>query len=283
MKTVQSSAKLKSALFEFKRKKKSIGFVPTMGYLHEGHLSLVRRCRKESKVTVVSIFVNPLQFGPKEDYWRYPRNLARDARLLEREKVDFLFTPTSKEFYPEDFQTSVSVKRLSGPLCGASRPTHFAGVATVVLKLLNVVSPDVMYLGQKDYQQCRVIEQMVKDLDVPARVQIAPIIREPDGLAMSSRNVLLAPAERRQAPFLHRALQRVQELSKAGVRHAEPLKKAVFGILGTAPSAKIDYVEIVDAETLEAVVELKKGRLYVAAAAVFFGKTRLIDNVLIAG
>lgn len=281
MKVIHDSKALRAALYKFQKKNKTVGFVPTMGYLHEGHLSIVRQAKKENKVAVVSIFVNPLQFGPKEDFWRYPRNLIRDKALLEKVKTDFLFLPVSKDFYEADFQTSVSVKLLSQPLCGKTRPTHFAGVCTVVLKLLNNVMPDTLYLGQKDYQQFRVIEQLVKDLDFPVKVRMAPIVREADGLAMSSRNVLLSPVEREEATFLHRALKKAQELVKAGMQDTGKIKKAMREELGFVRHGRIDYLEIVDAQTLGSVVKLKPNLRVLAALAVFFGKTRLIDNLLI--
>ena len=202
MKVIRHPRELRNALRSLKKKGRAIGFVPTMGCLHEGHLSLVRRSKNENRATVVSIFVNPLQFGPREDFRRYPRNIARDTALLRKVKADFLFLPDLKEFYPAGFQTLASVKNLSRPLCGVSRPTHFAGVATVVLKLLNTVMPDTIYLGQKDYQQFRILEQMAKDLDFPVRVRMLPIVREPDGLAMSSRNMFLSAAEGRGGAVL---------------------------------------------------------------------------------
>jgi len=283
VRVIRHSRELRNALHLLKKRNRGIGFVPTMGSLHEGHLSLVRQSKRENQATVVSLFVNPLQFGPHEDFWRYPRDPARDTAVLRGEKVDFIFLPRLREFYPGDFQTSVSIKNLSRPLCGVSRPTHFAGVATVVLKLLNIVMPDVIYLGQKDYQQFRLVEQMVKDLDFPVRVRMSPIIREPDGLAMSSRNVLLSLSERHEATFLYRALQKGAELTKAGVEDAAKIKKAVREVLKNAPHLTLDYVEIVDAETLAPVVESKNHRKILIALAVFFGKTRLIDNCLITG
>ena len=250
-----------------------------MGYLHEGHLSLVRRAARENDAVAVSIFVNPLQFGPREDFASYPRDLKKDAALLKKERVDFLFVPVSGEFYPEDFQTEVSVKRLSGPLCGASRPTHFAGVATVVLKLLNLVRPDTVYLGLKDYQQVRVLEQMVKDLDLPVRVRRMPTVREPDGLAMSSRNARLTPEERRQAPLLYQALRRGARLVRSGLRDPRKLKEAMQNVLRAVTTGRLDYLEIRDARTLGDVVELKKRSTALLALAVHFSKTRLIDNL----
>ena len=283
MRVIRHPQELRKALQSLKKRGRMIGFVPTMGSLHEGHLSLVRQSKRENRATVVIIFVNPLQFGPREDFWRYPRDAARDTELLRKEKADFLFMPPLREFYSADFQTSVTVKNLSRPLCGISRPTHFAGVATVVLKLLNIVAPDAIYLGQKDYQQFRIVEQMAKDLDFPVRVRMSPIVRESDGLAMSSRNVWLSRLERREAPFLYRALQKGAELAKAGMEDTVKIKKAIREVLKNAPHLKIDYVEIVDAETLAPVVKLKNRRKILIALAVFFGKTRLIDNCLITG
>lgn len=258
-----------------------IGFVPTMGALHEGHLSLVRQARGENDIVVVSIFVNPLQFGRGEDLGSYPRPLRADLGLLEKGSADLVFVPSAGEFYPRDFQSLVSVGRLSRPLCGKRRPTHFAGVCTVVLKLLNLVMPDTLYLGQKDYQQFRVLGQLVKDLDFPVRLRMAPIVREPDGLAMSSRNVFLSAAHRSQAPLIYRALKKVRSMIRSGMRDGRALRRAMRGVLKEAPGARVDYAEIVDAGTLQSVIKLKKGARILAALAVSFEKTRLIDNILI--
>ena len=281
MKVIRRRTALKKYLQGFKRKRESVGFVPTMGYLHEGHLSLVRRARRENDHVVVSIFVNPLQFGPKEDLTSYPRDAKRDLRLLKKEKTDVVYLPDEKSFYPPDFETRVSVPKLSRPLCGTSRPIHFTGVATVVLKLLNQVSPDVLYLGQKDHQQCRVVERMVEDLDVPVEVRIGPTLREKDGLAMSSRNVRLDAQERMQAAFLHKAFAEAESLVRRGVRSAEKLRSVMRKTLSAATRAKIDYAEIVDAATLEPVIQLKAGQKIELALAVFFSKARLIDNRVI--
>ncbi len=281
MKLIHTPRELRKLLPVKRRKIQSVGFVPTMGYLHAGHLELVRRARKENKCVVVSIFVNPLQFGPKEDFWRYPRNLERDQAMLAGEKTDILFVPRLQEFYASDFQTTVAVPSLSKPLCGQSRPTHFQGVATVVLKLLNLVMPDVLYLGQKDYQQFRVIEQMVQDMDFPARVAMVPIVRESDGLAMSSRNVLLSGPERREAVFLHRALEEGVKLVKNGQKDPLKVKKAIREILRFAAHGHPDYAEIVDAGTLRDMVKLKSGDRILLALAVGFSRTRLIDNVVL--
>ena len=281
MKFITRASELQKYLEAARDRNQTIGFVPTMGYLHEGHLSLVRRARRENFFVVASIFVNPLQFGPREDLKRYPRDLARDRALLSKEKTDLLFTPTPGEMYPEGFQTTVSVGKIALPLCGAARPGHFAGVATGVLKLLNLVGPDTLYLGQKDYQQCLVIEQMVKELGLPVKVRRGPIVREADGLAMSSRNVFLSLRERREAAHIYRALRTAREGVQDGCREASVIKKAMRRVLKEAPRARIDYAEIVDARTLERVVKLKKGARILAALAVFFKHTRLIDNVLI--
>ncbi len=281
MKTFQSSEALRNALIRFIKKNRAIGFVPTMGYLHEGHLSLVRLAKKENDAVVVSLFVNPLQFGPKEDFWRYPRDPGRDCRMLRKEKIEFVFTPLPKPFYPADFETSVSLSRLTKPLCGRTRPTHFAGVATVVLKLLNIVMPTNLYLGQKDYQQFRVVQQMLKDLEFPCRVRMAPTVRESNGVAMSSRNVFLSPVERREAPFIHRSLEEAERLVQSGFHDPARIKERLQEILRLAPHAKLDYLEIVDSETLRSVIKLKPGSKILVAIAVFFGKTRLIDNTLI--
>ena len=281
MKVIQSPANLKATVGALKKRGKRVGFVPTMGFLHEGHLSLVRESKKENPVTVVSIFVNPLQFGPREDLRNYPRDLVKDTSLLTKEKVDILFAPSVKDFYPEGFQTAVTVKELSRPLCGVSRPTHFTGVATVVLKLLNLVGPDVLYLGQKDFQQCRVLERMIEDLAVPVKVRRIRTKREPDGLAMSSRNTLLSSEERTQALVLRQALQSAEDRVRAGVREGKMIKQAMLRILGSASGGFTDYAEIVDAKSLGPVVKLKKGDRILAAVAVYFNNTRLIDNILI--
>ncbi len=281
MQVLKSRKALKKYIASVKSQKKSIGFVPTMGGLHEGHLSLVRLSNKENDLTVASIFVNPLQFGRGEDYRRYPRNEARDKALLRAAETDAVFIPGMEDFYPADFQTSAAVSRVSLPLCGKSRPTHFAGVTTVVLKLLNLVSPDRLYLGQKDYQQCRVLEQMIEDMDVPVTVRRAPIVRERDGLAMSSRNVFLSPEERQEAVILSRALSRAADFVQSGERDAKKLKKELLDTLRSAPLARVDYAEIVDARTLENVVRLMPGKDALIALAVYFSKTRLIDNRLV--
>ncbi len=283
MKVIRQSPALERALGTLRKSGKTVGFVPTMGALHEGHLSLVRLAKKENDIVVVSIFVNPLQFGPKEDLKKYPRSMKKDLRMLSRVRADLVFVPSEKTFYSKDFQTTVSVDRLSRPLCGKTRPTHFAGVCTVVLKFLNLVRPMVLYLGQKDYQQFVVVRQMMRDLDFPARIKMAPIVRETDGLAMSSRNAMLSPQARREAPLLSRALARAAALVKKGEKAAKKLRQVMLAELKKSRLARVDYAEIVDAETLENVVKLEKGKKAVAALAVFFSKVRLIDNRILKG
>ncbi len=254
-----------------------IGFVPTMGYLHEGHMSLVRLARRHADVVVVSIFVNPTQFGPHEDFERYPRNFARDEEMCRREKVDIIFYPEVAEMYAPDASTWVVEEKLSRGLCGASRPGHFRGVCTVVAKLFNIVLPHAAVFGEKDGQQLRIIERMVRDLNFPICIIRGPTVREPDGLAMSSRNAYLTPDERSQAVVLSRALEKAQLLVReANVRDTATLIAAIRNAIEHAPDARIDYVEIVDDVTLEPVNAVD--RPCMAAVAVFFGKTRLIDN-----
>ncbi|MCX7882830.1 MAG: pantoate--beta-alanine ligase [Brevinematales bacterium] len=255
----------------------SLGFVPTMGALHEGHLSLVREARRHHDRVVVSIFVNPLQFGPKEDYTRYPRTFEQDKSLLEKENVDVLFYPSVEELYPQGFQTYVVVEKLPEPLCGRSRPGHFRGVTTVVTKLFHIVMPHEAYFGKKDYQQYRIIERMVMDLNMDIRITPMPIVREPDGLAMSSRNRYLSPEERQKARILFRALELAKECIQKGERESSVLtEKLKSFIVNEVPEARIDYVAFVDALTLEDVSRLRGHVLL--ALAVFLGNTRLIDN-----
>jgi pantoate--beta-alanine ligase len=256
---------------------KSIGLVPTMGFFHEGHLSLMRQARKDNDLVVVSLFVNPIQFGPSEDFRDYPRDLDRDARVAEEVGVDLIFNPSVEEMYREGHNTYVAVRKLTEGLCGASRPGHFLGVTTVVLKLLNIIQPDRAYFGQKDYQQLKVIERMVRDLDVPVEIVPMPIIREPDGLAMSSRNLYLSPEERRAALVLCKSLAYGQELLNQGVTSGEEeLRRKVEEFIEKEPLADIDYVAVVDPEDLDRLAEIEDKALL--ALAVRIGKTRLIDN-----
>ncbi|BCW96765.1 MAG: pantoate--beta-alanine ligase [Fimbriimonadales bacterium] len=256
-----------------------IHFVPTMGYFHEGHLSLMRRARADGGAVIVSIFVNPLQFGPREDLERYPRDFERDRQMAESVGVEAIFYPEVAEMYPAGYQTEVRVKELSKPLCGRSRPGHFEGVATVVLKLFNIVAPDRAYFGMKDYQQLRIIQQLVRDMNLSIEIVPCPIVREADGLAMSSRNVYLTPEERTAATVLYRSLQWAQAQYAAGERDAAQLRAGVARQIAAEPLARIDYVEVVDAETLQPIERIE--RPAVAALAVFFGKARLIDNCLL--
>jgi len=255
----------------------SVGFVPTMGYLHEGHLELVRRARVENLTVVVSIFVNPTQFGPKEDFASYPRDPERDLALLEKEGVSFVFMPGVEEMYPEGFNSWVEVKGITERLEGALRPGHFRGVATVCAKLFNIVQPDKAYFGQKDAQQLAVIRKMVSDLNMNLEVVGVPTVREPDGLAMSSRNIRLNPQERKAALVLWKSLCLAQELWQKGEKSAERLRQEMTSLIEGEPLARIDYVSVADAETLE---ELNKvDRPALVSMAVWMGKTRLIDNI----
>lgn len=281
MKLCRTAQALKAETAVWRKKSLRIGFVPTMGALHAGHLELVRAARAENDRVVVSIFVNPIQFGPREDFSRYPRPFARDRRLLESVQADLLFAPSAKGLYPEGFQTRVAVGPVAAPLCGRSRPAHFAGVATVVLKLLNLVSPGRLYLGQKDYQQVLVVKRMVRDLDLPVEVRMVPTVREPDGLALSSRNVFLSPAERVEAAGIYRALKAVRGQAAKGVRDVAALRKGLRKGLFGLKRGRMDYAEILDAETLSPMVKLAPKSRAIAACAVFYPKARLIDNILI--
>jgi pantoate--beta-alanine ligase len=256
-----------------------IGFVPTMGYLHEGHLRLVRAARRQTEFVVASIFVNPIQFGPKEDYRRYPRDFGQDRRLLKSAGADFVFYPGVKDMYPEGFATFVEVERLGEGLCGKSRPGHFRGVTTVVAKLFNAVLPDVAVFGAKDAQQAFVIRRMTRDLGYQTRIVILPTAREKDGLAMSSRNVYLTPEQRAEAQALHRSLLLAKRLIGQGERNAAKVKAAMRRLIGRESGGRIDYVEMVDTDELRPVKTIKGETL--VALAVFFGKTRLIDNIII--
>lgn len=257
------------------------GLVPTMGYLHEGHLSLIRAAHTHCASVGVSIFVNPTQFGPQEDLGAYPRDLARDLDLLRGEGVDLVWTPTSEEMYPADFQTWVTVEHLGAPLEGAHRPGHFRGVATVVAKLLNAFQPGKAYFGQKDAQQAQVITQMVRDLNFPIEVVICPTVREADGLAMSSRNSYLSPDERRAAPVLYRALQAAASAFHGGEREAGNLRRVMQEVLNTEQLADPEYVSVADPDSLQELAgDVERALL---SMAVYIGTTRLIDNMLLGG
>jgi pantoate--beta-alanine ligase len=270
---------MKTAAREARAANRVIGFVPTMGFLHEGHLSLVRECRKSADVAVVSIFVNPLQFGPGEDFKQYPRNPDRDARLLEREAVDYLFVPGAREMYPEGYKTAVEVSVLQDKLCGRSRPGHFKGVTTAVLKLFHIVQPDLAFFGQKDAQQAVILEKMVEDLNMDVAIRVLPIVREPDGLALSSRNTYLTARERRAALVLWRSLQEAELLYGRGERNAAIIVGRMKDIIASEPLARLDYAEIVDLRNLDPLEAVDRDALTAVAAHV--GRTRLIDNIIL--
>jgi pantoate--beta-alanine ligase len=256
-----------------------VGIVPTMGALHEGHLSLVRAAKAQCEAVVVSIFVNPLQFGPNEDLAKYPRNFERDCELLREEDVDFVFAPTVEELYPEKAMTYVTVEGMNDKLCGRSRPGHFRGVTTVVAKLFNIVEPNMAFFGQKDAAQVAIIRRMVRDLNFPVEIIACPIVREPDGLAMSSRNAYLSAQERKSALVLNRALRAVEEHFRQGERTTAGLVSPGQDVIAQEHGVKLDYLEIVDPDSLEPFEVVNRTAL--AAVAAFVGSTRLIDNVLL--
>ncbi|MGE0405421.1 MAG: pantoate--beta-alanine ligase [Candidatus Korobacteraceae bacterium] len=260
---------------------KRLGLVPTMGALHEGHLSLVRMARSQAQVVAASIFVNPLQFAPGEDFERYPRDWERDRKILETERVDLLFAPTAAAMYPAAQATYITVEGLSDRLCGRSRPGHFRGVATVVAKLLNIVQPSLAFFGQKDATQVAIIRRMVRELNFESGIVIGPTVRDPDGLALSSRNAYLDAAQRKSASVLYRALTRIQTLADQGESRAERLKREGLVVLAQEPSVRLDYLEIVDQETLEPLESIGRGALLAIAA--YIGPSRLIDNIVLHG
>ena len=259
----------------------SVGFVPTMGYLHDGHLALVKQARAENSVVVASIFVNPTQFGPTEDFKAYPRDTERDLAVLRKEKTDIVFMPSAEEMYPEGFSSWVEVEKVTDQLEGSCRPGHFKGVATVVAKLFNIVEPTRAYFGQKDAQQVLVIKKMVADLNMNLEVIVSPTVRESDGLAMSSRNIYLNPQERQAATVLFKALTLAQNTFKKGERNAETIRQQMASLISKEPLAKIEYVSIADTQTLEELSKIDRPAL--TSLAVRIGKTRLIDNVLVSG
>jgi pantoate--beta-alanine ligase len=281
VKTVTNVAGLRGALAGFREKGQRIGFVPTMGALHAGHLALVEHARRNAGKVVVSVFVNPKQFGPGEDFERYPRDLEGDAEKLREAGVDLLFAPTVEEMYPDGFATTVRVAGVSEGMEGARRPGHFDGVATVVARLLGLVLPDVAVFGQKDAQQCAVVMRLVADLGLPVEVLVAPTVRESDGLAMSSRNAYLAPEERKAAPALFRALLVAQLVHELGEKKPEKILKSFRLALETEPRIALESVDLVDAATMRPVG--KVDRPVLLAAAVKLGRTRLIDNVVFGG
>ncbi|UCC39824.1 MAG: pantoate--beta-alanine ligase [Candidatus Aminicenantes bacterium] len=279
MKIIAAIKDMRSVVRDLRSQGKTIGLVPTMGCLHEGHLSLIRESVKKADSTVVSIFINPTQFGPAEDFKEYPREMRQDIGILEKEGVDYLFAPEAEEMYPEGYKTYVEVSDFQDRLCGRSRPGHFRGVCTVVLKLFNIVDPDISFFGQKDAQQAIVLEKMVQDLDLEVKIEVLPIIREEDGLALSSRNTYLSPEERKAALVLSKSLNAAQGMIEKGERDSESLIRRMKEILNGEPLAKIDYIEIVDIDNLNPLTKIENKTLI--ALAVFIKKVRLIDNVII--
>lgn len=279
MKVYRSIRSLKKHIHEIKKRHKTIGLVPTMGFLHEGHMSLIRKARQDTDCVIVSIFVNPAQFGPKEDFRKYPRDLKNDLGLCEKVGADIIFTPKPKDMYPDSYSTYVDVERITRGLCGASRPGHFRGVATVVMKLFNITAPDIAYFGQKDCQQAVVIKKMAEDLNMNVRIKVMPVVREKDGLAMSSRNVYLNPEERVQARSIYKSLKLAKELFDNGEKDAGKIINKMKRIVERQPEAKIGYIKIVDTKNLSCIKKISGKAL--VAIAVWAGKTRLIDNIIL--
>lgn len=279
MRAIKSVRSIQQLIKKAKLTGKTVGFVPTLGALHDGHRSLLRRCRRENDIVVLSIFVNPKQFGPKEDFAGYPRREPADKKLAKKEKVDIIFIPTAKEMYPEGYLTYVEVERMTQGLCGRSRSGHFRGVTTVVGKLLNILLPDVLYLGQKDIQQAAVLTRMVRDLNFPVIVKICPTVREAGGLAMSSRNEYLTADQRKEAAVLYRSLREARQSVVAGNRLARAIISKIRSRIARESSGRIDYIECVDADTFMPLKRIQ-GKAIVALA-VWFGKTRLIDNIIV--
>jgi pantoate--beta-alanine ligase len=279
MKIIETIDSTRAACRTARATAKRIGLVPTMGALHEGHLSLVRIAKAQSDFVVVSIFVNPLQFGPTEDLAKYPRTFERDREMLAREGVDLIFAPSAGEMYPTSAFVDVNVEGLSDRLDGQSRPGHFRGVTTVVSKLFHIIEPDLAVFGQKDAAQVAIVKRMVRDLNIPVEIVVAPIVREPDGLAMSSRNAYLDHEQRRQALVLSRSLKGIQEAFESGERSAASLVAAGLEVLQKEPAVRVDYLSVVDPESLDPITTLTSGAL--VAVAAYVGTTRLIDNVVL--
>ena len=262
-----------------KKQNKTIGFVPTMGYLHQGHLSLIKQAKKDCDICILSIFVNPIQFGPKEDYKKYPRDLEQDRILAKSAGCDCVFFPEASQMYQAGYLTYVNVEKIADYLCGAYRPGHFKGVATVVAKLFNIIQPDTAYFGQKDYQQALVIKRTIEDLNMPLKIKVMPIVREPDGLALSSRNVYLGAQERSDAVVLFKSLEKAKEMILEGERESAKVISMMKSEISRKKSSRIEYLSVADAKTLEPLKHIKKKALIVLAA--YFGKTRLIDNIIV--
>lgn len=279
MKIIGKIKSLREEIRKIKLNNKTIGFIATMGALHKGHLSLIQKARSDNDKAVVSIFVNPVQFGPKEDFKKYPRNLLQDVKLCKQAGVDIIFYPDINEMYPEDYRTYVEVKDLSDCLCGKFRPGHFRGVTTIVTKLFNIVSPDIAYFGQKDAQQAIIIKKMTEDLNIPVKIKVMPTIREKDGLSLSSRNVYLSIEERKDAVVLSQSLNLAKDLIKKGMKDADKIIRSMRQLIQSKKSAKIDYIAIVDSNTLKPIKKIINNCLIVLA--VWIGKTRLIDNMTV--
>ena len=279
MKIIKNIGTMQKIALALKRRGKSIGFVPTMGALHDGHASLIKKAWKENDISIVSIFVNPTQFGPKEDYLKYPRPFINDKKICANLGIDYIFIPKVNEMYPEGYLTFVNVNKMPDVLCGAFRPGHFRGVTTIVSKLFNIVQPDRAYFGLKDYQQIKIIEKMIKDLNFPVKIVPCPIVREKSGLALSSRNTYLSKDERLNSLKIRESLKLVECMIKSGAKGFGKILSAVIKNINKIPNSKVDYVKIVHPETLEYLNVIKLP--VVIAAAVWVGKTRLIDNVII--
>ena len=279
MKLVHSIAEMRTLCRAARARGVRLGLVPTMGALHEGHLSLVKTAREKSDLVAASIFVNPTQFGPNEDFAKYPRTLENDCALFEQAGVELVFAPSVEEMYPKGAMTWVVVEQLSERLCGKSRPGHFRGVTTVVAKLFHIMEPDLAFFGQKDAAQVAIIRRMVRDLNMPVTIEVCPIVREADGLAISSRNAYLSPQERQSALVLYRSLMRIQKLFAGGERNSAKLIAAAKQEFAAEPAVRLDYIEVVDPETLEPEADVTKHAL--VAVAAFVGQTRLIDNILL--
>jgi len=278
MKTFSAVPDMRSEVRTQKARGKTVGLVPTMGYLHEGHLSLIRGSIRQMDYTVASVFVNPAQFAPNEDLQQYPRDMKRDSDLLEKEGVNSLFAPGDDQMYPQGFGTYVEVVDMQHKLCGRSRPAHFRGVCTVVLKLFNIIEPDAAFFGQKDAQQAIIIRKMVRDLNLDVKIEVMPIVRDEQGLALSSRNAYLSPELKKQALSLSASLKEAQNMIESGERTAEKIIRRMKKIIGSEPSARIDYVEVVDTDNLDPLKKIDDQALI--AVAVFFEKVRLIDNFM---
>lgn len=280
MQIVKSHGELRASLTSVRKNGQRIGFVPTMGYLHEGHLELIRHAKADNGFVVVSIFVNPLQFGPTEDLAAYPRNLTEDIALLNQIQCDVLFVPSVEDMYPQPLKTKIEIAAMSDTLCGKSRPGHFSGVATVVAKLFAIVQPDTAYFGQKDGQQVAIIKTMVNDLSLPVKIVTIPTVREPDGLAKSSRNVYLSEEERQHATVLYRALCAAESAIRGGARDSLQIRQCMREMIEAEPSVQLDYAEIVTVDSMEPVDPIR-GNVMMAVAA-YVGKARLIDNLQMA-